>query len=573
MQKKTALTMKRILAAAVTTTVIAFSSSCTKPDSESIAKAEGKNVPQQIIKLKDKEWAIRFEAAKALGETKNASAAAALIEALNDSDEDVRAKAAESLGKIGNPMAIAGLSGKLEDASPIVRYKAAEALMKFGSDKIDIEKKVLCLLILDRIKKDHGIVSEKGFVFALIGASKKKEYENRAILDLCAIAEKYPADPEVRAAAPYLVEALNKKSLEDKANIIGALYAILEKNPGDPDITAAAPILIKQNMQVGQTVGLLAKIGLPAAPFLIGAVKDKDWNESALVRRALSMMGDPVIPVLTLALNSNDYLTLTSIVESIGDIGTPMAVAALIDVWKNTQIDEFIRGCAIEELGKIAEKNPNANLKSVFTKALDDRSSKVREAAIRTLGRTQDKSVVPLIAKALYDKSDDVREAAADTLVDFGKMSAPAAPMLSYALWDRVPEVRKSAASLLGEIGYPSSIPLLLQAFRSRDKLNIQYGVDWDAAHAIAKINGGVFVLIGELGSGSWRVRGIAGEALGELGVKAAPALPMMRMILKEAESLDSRNIKVKDSDYWWAPHKIGEGMGKIEDDLSNSKR
>ena len=80
-------------------------------------------------------WQIRGEAARALGELKDARAVEALIAVLKDENAGVRSKAAEALGEIGDTRAVKPLIARLKDKNVYMRVHAAGALGKIGDTR------------------------------------------------------------------------------------------------------------------------------------------------------------------------------------------------------------------------------------------------------------------------------------------------------------------------------------------------------------------------------------------------------------------------------------------------------
>ena len=103
-------------------------------------KVDARSVDPIIGALKDEDQGVRYRAAEALGQLKNATAVDALIEALNDENGDVRQKAAWALGQIDDARTIDPLSyASVKDAEGYVREEAYNALQKstVGGNKVD----------------------------------------------------------------------------------------------------------------------------------------------------------------------------------------------------------------------------------------------------------------------------------------------------------------------------------------------------------------------------------------------------------------------------------------------------
>ena len=79
-----------------------------------------------------KDWEVRWDAARALGEIKDPRAVEPLSAALKDERFSVRQAAAEALGKIGNARAVEPLIAALGDERSDMRQAAAKALGAIG---------------------------------------------------------------------------------------------------------------------------------------------------------------------------------------------------------------------------------------------------------------------------------------------------------------------------------------------------------------------------------------------------------------------------------------------------------
>jgi HEAT repeat protein len=82
---------------------------------------------------------VRREAARALGELKDARAVPALMAVLNDkrANEDLRREAARALGEIGDARAVNALQNALDTRDPYLLEAARAALKKISSKSID----------------------------------------------------------------------------------------------------------------------------------------------------------------------------------------------------------------------------------------------------------------------------------------------------------------------------------------------------------------------------------------------------------------------------------------------------
>jgi len=82
--------------------------------------------------LADRNWVVRYRAAKALGSIKDERSVSALIRTLEDRRDHVRYMAARGLGKLGERRAAGPLSAACADENEFVRRAAREALAALG---------------------------------------------------------------------------------------------------------------------------------------------------------------------------------------------------------------------------------------------------------------------------------------------------------------------------------------------------------------------------------------------------------------------------------------------------------
>ncbi len=111
--------------------------SCGCAASNALVKIGNTSVEPLIVALKDENMIVRRNAAKALGEMKDARAVEPLIATLKDEDATVRWQAAKALGEMKDARAIEPLVSTLKDDNPIVRWHAANALENIGAPSVE----------------------------------------------------------------------------------------------------------------------------------------------------------------------------------------------------------------------------------------------------------------------------------------------------------------------------------------------------------------------------------------------------------------------------------------------------
>ena len=208
---------------------------------------------------------MHAEAAKALGELKDARAVGPLIAMLKDEDIDMRRVAAEALGKIGDVRVVEPLIAALKIGGSKVREVADDALEKIGW----------------RPGKDedgaaYWIAKENWEECATIGAP--------AVEPLIAVLKK-------RRFMSGPMKALGKIG---DARAVEPLISLLEENrsfsPGYfPDDGLLGKFGFAMNKEA---FNALERIGIPGVELLIAALKDNNWRLRCCAAILLGKIGD-----------------------------------------------------------------------------------------------------------------------------------------------------------------------------------------------------------------------------------------------------------------------------------------
>lgn len=173
---------------------------------------------------------------------------------------------------------------------------------------------------------------------------------------------------------------------------------------------------------------------------------------------------------------------------------------------------------------------------------IDDPDWGVRQAAVESLGRIGDVSVVPLVVDAVkgtdhapdQDGAAEVRAAAVEAL---GRIGAPAVPALLEALHGRHVKVRETAIGALGAIGGPGAVAALGEMVAD-DRSSVRQAAM--AALVRAAGPGAIPALSGALAHKDPMTRRCAADTLGTLHeVSAAAAV---------RAALSDRNRTVRDA-------------------------
>ncbi len=428
---------------------------CLKDDDWSIcretARALGKigkkaehAIPELIKHLTDKEVTIRKEVVIALGKISSSQYGSInnLINTLKDNSEEVRTEAAKALGEIGTEAheAIPNLTKSLKDVSWTVRTAAARAINLIGKGST----KAIPSLITALEDEDWRV-------------------RFRVVNTLAGIGQE---------AVPNLLNKLNHKNPIVRK---GAVEALGEMKIADPEIIEKIGERLNDKIETvrGKAADSLRNIGKQSIPTLIDGYHKRSKYRihdfvMPLLMLSIPLIGFFLMPWIGFLLVVNGLL-FGGIIAILGvAIGTIMLCVDVplifYDIYNivSEKFFTFLKALntnykhkilIIAAIGGIGE-----DAKEFATFIIDQLNSGkkfARVEAARSLGRigiSVDVSISALI-NALSDPKSVVRREAALSLGKIGLSSKTAIPELINALNDKNPDVRWRASEALGSIG------------------------------------------------------------------------------------------------------------------------
>jgi HEAT repeat protein len=188
----------------------------------------------------------------------------------------------------------------------------------------------------------------------------------------------------------------------------------------------------------------------------------------------------------------------------------------------------LVRTLAAEGLARLKAGQRSARLRKAM---MEDQAAMVRAAALKGLGRSGDRSAIPLAEKLLADEQPTVRVAAAGALVMLGR--AETWNRISQAAGAPNPEERGAALRMLGDLRDRRALPILLQTLT-----DAQPSVRGAAATALGELGDAALpdaapALINALNDPIPAVRASAAVSLGEEG--ATDSIPALKKMLDDA--------------------------------------
>ncbi|MFA4874514.1 MAG: HEAT repeat domain-containing protein [bacterium] len=213
----------------------------------------------------------------------------------------------------------------------------------------------------------------------------------------------------------------------------------------------------------------------------------------------------------------------------------------LADKWRPGLIESMrsdpaeVRASTAEALGQIG--SPVA--KAALMEALSDNDPRVREAAARSIGQLKPppRNAAPAILHALLDREAKVRSAAAESLGKLGETNNDVAHGLAKALGDTDPLVRRNAAIAIRELGaaMKGTIPALIERLEKGDA-----GCEIQVIAALGAMGrdalSAALLIEPKLASHDPRMRAVAATALGNLEARGAEATLIKATADKEEE-------------------------------------
>jgi HEAT repeat protein len=323
-------------------------------------------VLEQIAALKDDDWAVREDAAVALGGFRDKRAVEPLITVLRDPDRAVREAAIAALTAIGEP-AVEPLGACLADPNLTVQESSAAILARIGDARV-ADALIAALSSADWVVRMHaakalGRIGEARAIPALMPLLQDKVKAVREETS-GALAGLGPA------AIPVLVEALTHEEWLVRLHAVESLGRTKSPDAVEP--------LLK----------------------LLFNDRDSSLREDAV--RALGEIGDKrAVEFLLTALKEPGLRPLVA--EALGRIGDRRAVPALVAVVEGTSRpgqSRTVDGCGDQ-----------------WTEEM------TAQAAARSLGQIGDAATIPTLVAAL--RNTVTRAEAAAALVAFGQPATP----------------------------------------------------------------------------------------------------------------------------------------------------
>lgn len=280
--------------------------------------------------------------------------------------------------------------------------------------------------------------------------------------------------PAAKDAVPGLIKALGDEDKQVWSNAVTALANI------GPAAEPAIPALIEsmdskrgrsarrqyeRSQVILRSAYALSRIGAPAIPALIEALKGEDIPKRAGAAKALGGMeaaAAPALPALIENLSNGDQDFRRELVEALSLIGAP-AVKPLTEALASS--DAKTREGAALALGQIGRGAGEAG-SALLTNAERDQDSAAKAAALGALPRVgaPAERVVPLLLGAIHSNDEQMRRVATNALLTTRSFGERAVSLLVEDLKSPDAGMRQRAAQILGRMSATAkaAIPALI---------------------------------------------------------------------------------------------------------------
>ncbi len=482
-------------------------------------------VPALIDALKDRRAEMRIVAAEALGwlGPRAKAAVPALAKTLKDDETKAARKACQALSFIADAAAAPFLLEEFQSNRAGLGDEAGIALWRLGEKAERVWPALLPMARgpLEKTAAARNLLASFGPLVVPLLQSALREDEAARREAAAEILGRI--GPPARPAVPDLIAALKDKS--PNVSLVSAI-ALAEIDP-----TRAAPAVpALMDSLTPPTAHALANIGpnaRAAVPSLLAALKPhKDSTDDHLLhieaQTALARIGRPAVPAILEAMKERKNGVAPLAAEALGWILPPPkeAIPALLEA---LAADRAHGGVYLRALARLG--TPAPEVVPVLSKLLAEPTLRAEAAvALVRVDPAQSEKVVPPLVRDFKEGDESVRLQAADALARLGSAAEPAAPTLVEALHDRAAaQVALQALQGIGAAAAPSVAKLLEDPnidFR-RIGISLLAQIGPGARSALPSV-------LKALGDDDTTVRAGAASIVEHLGAAGAEAVPAL---------------------------------------------
>lgn len=520
-------------------------------------------LPKLLSLLQSEDKDMQIESIRLFGRYKYKEAVEPLIKMFDKSDERTKSVIVISLKQIADPRAIPLLKEAVRDESQIIQSEARGALDALGQRSTVIEELKAALEDKDFNKRKEALqrlIDLKGEPEAFLILNRLLDDKDVRIRRLAALAIPFESR---KKSVPILVDMLKEKKLMDDYLIFEKTMYGKAKETKEARSIYANPQLIEDMFMVDHAISDLSIMGAKEASdtfiellnydlttytrlVLIGGLgkmgdrkaiaslkpflADDETRQQAAI--ALGKLGDKdalplLLPYLKEGVKDVNKWELVEAFVGIGEPSVPHLIKAL------DSNDPKAKEIAIHSLGHVGDKSAVPYL----VKLIDEDNPKLTSDIIRALGRLGDKKALPALIGLYNSKKLNLRK---EIIFAFsGLPDNSIRPLLFEVARDKNADLesRSSAIRTLGEIKDEEVIPFLEKLLKSENRM-----VQLNAAYALCKT--------GKLKYESYLIEGLQDENLADqafsllIDLKGEDAIPIIEESIKNKSDIDRKLMR-----------------------------
>jgi HEAT repeat protein len=205
----------------------------------------------------------------------------------------------------------------------------------------------------------------------------------------------------------------------------------------------------------------LIAMGEKAVPQMITKLKTEDARERHTVEDIFEGIGDPAVPYLIDALDTDNLYQLRLASNCLGLIGNKEATEPLLELFDYD--NHTVRSAAVTAVGKIKDTTAVPEIISM----LEDNAETVRKSAAVALGRIEDDDAIYALVRSLDDPHFSVRYSAMESLVKIGDESGK----VLEDMFDELPQMAQYyAVDIWAGLKYEDAFDKLENLLKSPDQ-------------------------------------------------------------------------------------------------------
>ncbi|MGB3205360.1 MAG: HEAT repeat domain-containing protein [Crinalium sp.] len=494
-------------------------------------------IPALIECLNDPDEDLRIYAALTLGEQQDVRAIPALIKALEDPNANVRYHAVDALSQLRAEEAVDALTTLAESRNFFVSFPAIDALRRIGNPAIAPR---LVPLLADQILREPaaialGELGNEEVVAPLVELLNTQTAPARVIIN--AIANLYYRYEKVYGEGNQIIDlfkhSITQQGIDNllstirqaKHNEFRSFVLTLSWLDGEAVETAMTQLLDYPAARDLAKVALV-RYGKRVTKLLIAqlAAADLATREAAIV--TLGRIGDPsAVPALMEILTTIPELVIPT-AGALAQIGDRRAFEALLSLIGHT--DAGVRQAAISALDSLG----HPDMAGRMVQLLSDPDPLVRESAVKIAGYFAYPECEQLLFAACCDPIEIVRTAAIEHIAYLENENV--LTTIAHALDHETPKVRTVAAKALEHLDSNRTFPLLLSALKDPEPWVRYYAARSIGRHGYVEAIDALAQLAQY--DEANHVRSCAVSALGRIGTERSVAILAPLALVSDSE-------------------------------------